>query len=361
MTTPDACDSCLARAWLLARLAGHLEIDRARIIDALKLEDLELAAAVAGNERKRLEDELERLDFAKLRQTAQAAGVGLICSCHPRYPQRLLDLPSPPAVLHVAGELDRFCELTDGEPIAIVGARRPSPYGAEVARSLARGLGAAGLTVISGMALGIDSAAHDGALAAGASTVAVLAGSAERPYPAAKRALHRQIRATGAAVSELAPGTPARRWMFPARNRIIAALAVMTVVVEAGDRSGALLTAAFARCLGRAVGAVPGNISSPVSSGPNQLLANGADVVRGPQDVLDRVFGAGARAAPEDERPDLAPELRPLLAAIGTGCDTALALARAGFGAEDGLAALAALELAGYLRRQAGGRFAVVP
>ena len=356
-----ACDECLARSWLLSRLAANLEVARSQIELLLALEDTELAAAVGGEQHDLVLEELARLDVDLLRAGSANAGLELICRCDARYPGRLTELRSPPAVLYVAGGLERFLEIVDGEPVAVVGARRPSPYGTEVARSLGRGLGCSGLTVVSGMALGIDSAAHAGALAAGARTVAVLPGGADRPYPAGKRSLHAEIRATGAAVSELAPGSPVWRWTFPARNRLIAALAAMTVVVEAGERSGALLTARFARGLGRPVGAVPGNISSPMATGANGLLAAGANVVRGPQDVLDTLFGAGVRGAPRDDRPDLAPELRPLLAAIGAGHDTAAALARSGFAPEDHLAALAALELAGYVRRGVGGRFSVVP
>jgi DNA processing protein len=334
---------------------------RSAIEQTLALGDRELVAAVAGRQRALVLEELSRLDVGALRVRSETAGLALICRCDPRYPKRLADLSSPPAVLHVAGELERFLELVSGEPVAIVGARRPSPYGIEVARSLGRALGSAGVTVVSGMALGIDSAAHAGALASSPRTVAVLPASAERAYPAAKRRLHAEIRRTGAVVSELGPAIPLWRWMFPARNRIIAALAAMTVVVEAGERSGALLTADFARALGRAVGAVPGSISSGMSAGPNQLLVAGASVVRGAQDVFDTLYGAGMRAPAADDRPGLAPEMRSLLAAIGAGHDTAAALTRAGFDGGDGLAALAALELAGYLRRHAGGRYSVVP
>src|SRR5205085_224636 len=141
-------------------------------------------------------------------------------------------------------------------------------------------------------------------------------GPADRPYPPAKRALHRRIVTTGAAVSEMPTGVEVRRWMFVARNRIIASLARMTVVVEAGKRSGALLTAGFARDMGLPVGAVPGRVTSQLSDGPNGLLADGAHVVRDAQDVLDLLFGAGARRAPQHHRPELAPELRVLLGAI---------------------------------------------
>jgi len=356
-----ACDRCLARSWLLARLAGHLELGRRRIEPTLALADQELIAAVGGEQRDSLLRELSRLDIEQVRARSARAGLDLICRCDPRYPSRLAALASRPAVLHVAGTLERFLELVAEDPVAIVGARRASPYGLEVARALGRGLASAGVTVLSGMALGIDSAAHAGALAAPGPTVAVLPAGADRPYPRGKRVLFEQIRNTGAAVSELPPGSGVWRWTFPARNRIIAALGAMTVVVEAGPGSGALLTAGFARALGRPVGAVPGRVTSPLAVGTNGLLAAGAHVVRGPQDVLDVLFGAGVRIAPPAGRPDLAPELRPLLAAIGEGHDTAAALTAAGLAPHDGLAALAALELAGYVRRESGGRYSVVP
>jgi len=355
-----ACDACVRRSWLLSRLAGHLELVRGRTSEVLALCDQDLIEAVAARQRDVVRSALAALELGELRDRSAAAGLELVCRCHSAYPARLLDLEGPPAVLHVAGGLRRFRALVAEDPVAIVGARRATPYGLEVARSLARGLASAGVTVLSGMALGVDGAAHAGALAVAGPTVAVLPAGADRPYPAAKRALHAQIRATGAAVSELPPRSEVRRWTFAARNRIIAALSAMTIVVEAGERSGALLTAGFARSLGRPVGAVPGRVNSPLSTGSNALLASGAHVVRGPQDVLDALFGAGARAAPGTRLPTLRPELRRLLGAIGEGHDTASALARAGFGSADGLAALAALELSGHIRREPGGRFAIV-
>jgi len=356
-----ACDACLVRAWLLARLAGHLEQVRADIDAVLALADQELIAATAGRHRAAIAGELERLDVPALRRQSGAAGVETICRCDPGYPPRLRALSSPPAVLHVAGGLERLLMLADRDPVAIVGARRASPYGLDVARALGRGLARSGVTVLSGMALGIDSAAHAGALEAGGPTLAVLPGPADRPYPARKRALHRRIVAGGASVSELPCETGIRRWAFRARNRIIAGLAAVTVVVEAGSRSGSLMTARYARSLGRPVGAVPGRVTSPAAEGPNALLATGARVVRGPQDVLDHLFGAGVREAVLDPQAELAPEHRRLLAAIADGLDTPAALIRAGVAAQEGLAALAALELGGYVSRGPGGRFRALP
>jgi DNA processing protein len=356
-----ACDDCLARVWLLARLAAHLDPVRGRIEELLALGSEELIAAVGGEHRASMARELDRFDPAGARRRAASVGVEAICRCDRHYPDRLRSLTQPPAVVHVAGGLERFLGLVREDPVAIVGARRASPYGTEVARALGRGLGAAGVTVVSGMALGVDSAAHTGALAGGGGTVAVLPAGAERPYPATKRALHRRIRETGATISELPPGADVWRWMFPARNRLIAAVAAMTVVVEAGERSGSLVTARVAGALGRPVGAVPGRVTSPLAAGPNALLASGAHVVRGPQDVLDQIFGAGVRTIRLDDRAPLEPPLGDLLSAIAAGADTESALSRAGLDVAEGLAALASLELGGYVRREQGGRFTALP
>jgi DNA processing protein len=357
----EACDGCLARAWLLDRVASHLEIARGRIDALLTLADRELVGAVGGAEDERIASELERFDPGRARRRCGAAGLGAVCRCHPRYPARLRALAGAPAVLHVAGDGQRFLDLTEQDTVAIVGARKASEYGLEVARGLGRALSVAGVTVVSGMALGVDAAAHAGALEDGGRTVAVLPGSAVRPYPPGKRPLYRRIVEHGAAVSELPPGGTVWRWMFPARNRIIAALSALTVVVEARERSGALLTAATASALARPVGAVPGRVTSPLSTGTNALLAHGAVMVRGAQDVLDELFGAGARISPADRRPPLSPRLRAVLDALSAGSDAAAALSAAGLSTDQGLAALAELELAGYLRRELGGRYAVVP
>ena len=351
----------MRRAWLLGRLAGHLEPVRNRLDELLGLSDHELIEAIAGGQRGPIRAEVHVLRTSELRARSAAAGLELMCACDRAYPSRLRDLESPPAVLHVAGDLERFLKLVAGEAVAVVGARSSSDYGLEAARTLGRGLGSAGVTVVSGMALGVDSAAHGGALEAGGPTVAVLPAGAERPYPPGKGALYRRIRSDGAVVSELPPGTAVWRWQFQARNRIIAALSAMTVVVEGRERSGALLTARHARELGRPLGAVPGRITAPLAAGPNALLARGAKVIRGPQDVLDALFGSGARSAHVDARDPLEPELERVLHAVGDGKDSVAALARAGIAANQALSALSALELAGYVRREAGGRYVVVP
>jgi DNA processing protein len=323
----------------------------------LALADEELIAGVAGRQAARVADEHAQFDPAAARVRCAERGVEPICRCDARYPRVLHELPDAPAVLHVFGQHDRLGALLDGAGVAIVGARRATPYGVEQARRLGRGLAAAGVTVVSGMALGVDAAAHAGALDAGGPTVAVLAGAAERAYPASKRWLHERIAASGVVVSELPPGTTARRWGFPARNRIIAALARVTVVVEAGERSGSLITAGLALELGREVGAVPGPVTAPLSAGTNALLADGARLVRGPQDVLELMFGADAREVDVAAAPALPPDLQALLDRVGGGEDTVAALAHDGLGVDAVLAGLAQLELRGLVRRAAGGRY----
>jgi DNA processing protein len=355
----QACGRCLERTWLLGRLAGHIERVRGRVQEVLTLDDEALIEAVAGAERGAVLAELDGFSPDRARSAARAAGLELICRCGPAYPQRLLDLQAPPAVLHVAGNVSVFVEAAELESVAVVGSRRASPYGLEVARSLGRGLGCAGVPVISGMALGIDAAAHAGALDGAGPTVAVMPGAADRAYPSSKRALHREILERGAAVSELGPGAPVFRWAFMARNRLIAAITPMTVVVEAGERSGALVTAALATGLGRELGAVPGQVTSPRAAGSNRLLAEGAMAIRGAQDVVDQLFGIGAIDVAQHTRGPLKPELAGLYAAIAAGEDTAGALSRAGVPAGRGLAALAELELGGHIRRTSGGRYTV--
>jgi DNA processing protein len=361
MTAGRACPDCLRRSWLLARLSGHLETERRRLDELLDLEDEHLIEAVGGQEADRLRSEWLSFDVAGYRHQCETAGLETLCRCESGYPQKLWALEAEPAVLHVAGGLERFLGFLEQDTVAIVGARRASPYAMENARSLARGVARSGhMTVVSGMAAGVDSAAHEGALHVSGQTIAVLASSPERPYPASARRLHEQIVSAGAAVSELGPGVTPRRWMFPARNRIIAALAEMTVVVAARKGSGALLTAQVARKLKRKLGAVLGQVTAPLSFGPHVLLRFGAHLIAEPVDVLVALFNEERRWPPDLSRPR-DPELIPLFDAIGDGYELPAAFAEAGLGAEEGLAALAALEMGGYVRRQAGGRYCIVP
>jgi DNA processing protein len=300
------------------------------------------------------------------REACERVRLTPICRHDPRYPARLTDLADAPAVLHVAGDAARLTRLVGGPThgegavpaVAVVGARRASPAGLEVAHGLGHGLGAAGVTVVSGLALGVDAAAHAGALASGGPTLAVLGGGADLPYPASKRRVYREIVERDCVISEMPPGFRAFKWSFPARNRLIAALAQVTVVVEAAERSGSLITADFAAQMGRDVTAVPGIVTSDHAAGSNGLLRDGATVVRHAQDVLDEVLGIGhGRGAPVRDGRELAPPLREVLRHVERGRDTLGALAATGAPPGDLAAALTELELLGYIRREPGGRY----
>jgi DNA processing protein len=356
--TGTPCVACLRRTALLARLAPH--VDRAReqgrrLPLLLGLPDDDLVAALAGGHEAEIESMLTSFDADASRDTIAAVGLTAVCRCTPGYPEALRGLPDAPAVLHLAGAPETFSALVAQPAVAVVGARRGSAYGLEVARALGRGLSAAGVTVVSGMALGVDSAAHAGALEAGGRTIAVLAGGADVPYPPSKRELYRRIESAGAVVAELPPGTRPWRWGFPARNRLIAALASVVVVVEAGEQSGSLITSGIAEDIGRDIAAVPGRVTSSLAAGPNALIATGAHLVRDAGDVLDLIFGARpyARHAP----PVLEPELQQVLDHVSDGRDTLGALTSAGVDSAEALTALSELELAGHIRRAPGGRF----
>jgi DNA processing protein len=248
--------------------------------------------------------------------------------------------------------------------VTIVGSRRASSYGLRVAEDLGRTLAAAGIAVVSGMARGIDAAAHRGALAGGGLTLAVMGGGADVVYPASERRLYGDILSTGAVISEAPPGQRPHAGAFPKRNRIMAALGAMTVVVEAAQPSGSLISATEALKLGRLVGAVPGPVTSRVSEGANDLIADGAAVIRGPSDVLDRLLGVGVERVLRCG-PRLEPELARVTEAVELGSCTGDAVAAAsGLPAGEAAVALARLELLGYVQVDAAGRYvrtALVP
>ena len=246
--------------------------------------------------------------------------------------------------------------------VAIVGTRRASDYGMEVAYGLARGLAASGITVVSGLAEGIAAAAHQGALQAGARTVTVMAGGVDVANPASWRDLHRRIAAEGCALAELPCGTVARGWCYIARARIVAALARIVIVVEAHRHPAELLHARLAAAAGTAVAAVPGRVSAPAAHGPHELLREGALLVRGPQDVLDALYGVGVRQV-DVSRPANGDRLQAVLEQVGSGNDTVAKLTSRdtldGAPAHEVLVALAELELGGAVARGDGGRYVV--
>lgn len=277
-----------------------------------------------------------------------AIGGQLLVRGLPGYPALLLDLTDPPPVLFALGSLD----LLTRPQVAIVGTRSATSYGLAVARDLARAMAAGGLVVTSGMARGVDAAAHLGALSSGGGTIAVLGTGIDVPYPRGNTGLHRAIAQQGLLLSELAPGDRADAGSFPRRNRIIAALAIVTVVVQAGYRSGALITAGRALELGRSVAAVPGPIDVAAHAGSNELLRDGAQVVTGAADLLQL-----AGASP---RPIFVPELHGPEAAVWSAladgpADLDTLLMRTGLPAREAAVAVGSLELAGLVSASYAG------
>lgn len=274
---------------------------------------------------------------------------------HPAWPALLLQMADPPLLLYVEGKLACLAEPA----VAVVGSRHPSAQGRDNAQAFAADLARAGWLVVSGLAQGIDAAAHEGALAAGGRTLAVVGTGLDITYPPRHRALAQRITTQGAVLSEYAPGTPPLREHFPQRNRLIAGLTRGTLVVEAALRSGSLITARLANESGRDVWAVPGSIHSPQSRGCHALIKQGAKLVEGAQDVLDELQDPGLRQASLAlERDEGEPLADPLLAALGEDPVTLDALlARTGESAASLSARLLELELAGSVARLPGGLY----
>jgi len=270
------------------------------------------------------------------------------------YPPRLAALRDAPPSLRVAGD------LAQGRArVAVVGSRAADDYGLRVARDLAAGLARAGVSVISGGALGIDSAAHQGALEAGGHTVAVLGSGLDILHPGSNRELFEGILAAGGAlVSELPDRAPAAPWTFPRRNRIVSGMSEAVVVVRAGRGSGALITAALARRQGVPVFAVPGDVDQPLSAGTTELLRTGARGVASAADVLSALGIASQPALPLPVPGDLPEEARALLPALARAPRHASELARAaGLAPGPALAGLLALELEGLCEQRPGHYF----
>jgi DNA processing protein len=362
----SACDACLRRNNVIATVAPRIEglLGRTdnRVADVLSLRDEDLLTALTPADRiGESRERVARFDPELAREAAADAKAAVICRHDRHYPERLHQLGDAPAVLWIRGGLDGLTSLISNAAVAIVGSRRPSAYGLEVAEELARGLSAAGVTVVSGLALGIDAAAHRGALRApDPRTIAVLGSGIDVPYPRINRRLYEEICARGVVMSELPPGRRPYRWSFPARNRVMAALTAMTVVVEAADPSGSLITATFAAELGRGVCAVPGRVTAANAAGSNRLLRDGAAVIRGPGDVLDELFGVDGAArleAAAEALPPLDPVAAAVLEAVEGGADSG-ALAEA-TGLDPALirSTLGTLEATGLVRRSGIGSY----
>lgn len=256
----------IERAW-------HASADQLRSVG---LDSRSVRNLIETRSRINLEQELERI---------QAAGAHVLTWESPDYPRLLLETHAPPPVLYVKGELRE----QDAWAVAVVGTRRASTYGREVTRRLAGALARHGITVVSGMARGIDGVAHRAALEAGGRTIAVFGCGIDHIYPAEHRKLAQQIAAHGALVSDYPLGTPPEGRNFPPRNRIISGLSLGVLVTNAGKSSGALITADFAAEQGRDVFAVPGSVLTQGSVGPNRLIQDGAKLVTRAEDIMEEL------------------------------------------------------------------------
>ena len=306
-----------------------------------------VSAAIAG--RLLDEDVSDRVQAALV--WAAETGNRIITLADAEYPPQLLQTPDPPTVLYVKGRAD----LLSRPILAVVGSRNGTPQGIANAESFARTLSQAGLTIVSGLALGIDSAAHRGGLAGAGSTVAVIGTGADRVYPARNRELARRIAAEGVIVSEFALGTPALASNFPRRNRVISGLGRGVLVVEAAERSGSLITARLAAEQGRDVFAIPGSIHSPLSKGCHLLIRQGAKLVDDARDILDEVALPVADMRPSRAAPGQGNDL---LALMGFDpCDMDALAERSGLAADQLAATLLQLELDGRVATLPGGRF----
>ena len=294
--------------------------------------------------------------FSELRQKE----IGFVALGEPDYPANLKQIYDPPPGLFITGSArSRWEEFMSGPRIAIVGARRATRYGIDVALGVAEGLSREAVCVVSGMALGIDAAAHKGAIKGKGSSIAVLGCGVDIVYPRSNRLLYQKLLKAGLVVSEYPPGTKPRNWRFPARNRIISGLSSGVLVVEAGVKSGALITADFCLEQGREVYAVPGSIFSDKSAGPNGLIRMGATAVTGAGDILEDL-GIEAANGPNDQASAVAAaglsrEEKKVYAALEHDCCHLDELARkAGIGGPKAAAALVSLELKGLARHEPG-------
>jgi DNA processing protein len=354
----DACEDCLRRSWLLGELSHLLEYnapDRGRLLALLGLNDGELIQAIAGRRREEI---YERHQQFKLQDISWGKGVETICRHHRGYPPALTG-DEAPRMLYVAGPVQRLQALGEQPAVAIVGSSRATDYGMEMARSLARGLAASGVTITVGLSDGIAVAAQTGALEVDGKSLTVMDRGLDMACPSRRLALYERVRSTGCAVVELPSGCRPRRWCYIARERIVVGMAQLTIVVEADEEPSELLGAHVAKALRRPVAAVPGRVTSPVSRGTHALLMEGAALVRGPEDALELLYKRDAvhRTARTPQAAQLEPRLKATLEQVGAGLDTPAKLTEGSADPGEVLLTLSELELMGLLTRGDGGRY----
>jgi DNA processing protein len=351
------------RCWLALRsIRGIGDVTARQLGEAFGSGSAVLHADVATLERAGLRRDVAReiARFARWVEVdrevsrARALGADLLCLDDDRYPKALRFTADPPPVLYVSGRID----TVDTEAIAIVGSRAASPYGLAVGERLARELAGCGITIVSGLAIGIDGAAHRGALRAGGRTIAVLGCGIDQVYPFRHRKLAAEIASRGALVSELPIGTPPLGPNFPRRNRIVSGLALGVVVVEASERSGSLITARLAAEQGREVFAVPGEAGLERTRGTHRLIRRGARLVESAADVIEDALPWRTRATPMDSSspgPAVSADGAKMLSAFKNVAEHVDRLIeRSGFEAALALQTLLELELAGEVVRHPG-------
>jgi len=291
--------------------------------------------------------------FAPTLAWVQQAGNHIVTLADEAYPRTLLEIPDPPPLLYAKGNL----QLLDARCIAIVGSRNASPQGEKNAEDFAAALSESGFCIVSGMALGIDGAAHRGALRGSGATLAVVGTGLDIVYPSRHRELAHQIAERGLIISEFGLGTPSRAQNFPRRNRIISGLSQGCLVVEANVRSGSLITARLAAEQGREVFAIPGSIHSPLAKGCHQLIKQGAKLVDNIQDIVDELGGLSS-AAPLPESSDLETEPNPILECLGfEAVSVETLIERTGLTSDSLSAMLLMLELENKIASLPGGRY----
>ena len=339
--------------------------DRSRLMDLLRLEDRELIQALAGRRRAELSARHEQFVAAHSAGMNRSSTPTSLCRHSSAYPSALKEEPLAPWMLWCSSHgQEGLAALSNGAAtVAIVGSPRPSDYGSEFARSLARDLTSSGVTVVAALSDGIAAAALRGAAEGPHGAIAVMGGGLASSRSGRQRALRAQVERSGYVVSELPHDCSGRRWGAVAGERTLALLAGLIVVVEAEVKTSDLGVARLGEKLGRQVGAVPGRVTSPLSGGTHSLLMQGASLVRGASDVFELLSlpikcpemppVAGPIHLPEK----LEPRLRAILEQVAIGRDTPERLSAGGLGAHEVLAALSELELMGLLGRGDGGRY----
>ncbi len=323
--------------------------------------ELSAVEGLDANVIERLRGFTEWEEVKKEIRRAEQAGVTLIPFSDARYPPRLRMIADPPPLLYVKGEL-----CTDDErAVAVVGSRSASEYGQRVARNLCRDLASLGFTVVSGMARGLDGAAHEATLSAGGRTLAVLGSGVDRPYPPEHEKLYHRVRENGAVISELPMGTRPLAFNFPARNRLISGLSLGVVVVEATEKSGSLITAALALEQGREVFAVPGEVGASRTRGTHRLIRQGAKLVESAADIVEEIAPQLLRRAsgPRPSEPRMLPQqaraeaqkIYTLLRERSVQIDDVIE--NSGLSSAEVSEILLDLELQGYVRQLPGKRY----